>query len=477
MLLVLEKTSNKAELQSVLTYYEKTSDSLKFKAACFLIANMQAHNAYNYFWADSLENKIEYDELAFSDFAISLNAFENLKKQHGKVHPIPTVINDLESVKADFLIANIEQSFKVWKNTQYDFKTFCEYILPYRIDVEPLQMWRTKYEERFSKVIDNQANTNLNDKVKALADDLTKWFVCTYKIEERKEPLPRLGALQLLHRKKGGCEDEAAMTAFALRSAGIAATTDIVPFWATSSGGHTLNTAFDAQNKPFHFDVLSMDSLKEFVREPAKVLRTTFSAQENALASKIPINEIPPYGMLRSQTYTDVTQEYWATQNVPCKIYAKSAHDKIIYASVLNGGKFRPAWWGKAVKDSVIFTNMCKGAVFLPQIYENERLIPVGYPIVLGYTKMVELKPELSTRSVTIKEQVKYLKFRQGKKYKLFYYDKGWKEIAEKTAEESTTELVFENVPKNALLILIPEYSEKKERPFVITDEGVRMWW
>jgi hypothetical protein len=143
----------------------------------------------------------------------------------------------------------------------------------------------------------------------------------------------------------------------------------------------------------------------------------------------------------------------------------------------LNGGKWKPAWWGKAQKDSVTFTNLCKGAVFLAQIYENGKLIPVGYPVVSGYNKIVELKPETVTRSITIKEQERYLKFRVGKTYKLMYYDKGWKTIAEQTAKEDTKELIFDNVPKNALLLLAPNYGEKKERPFVITDEGERLWW
>jgi Transglutaminase-like superfamily len=471
------KSNNKAELEKILVHYGQKSDSLKLKAACFLIANMEAHNAYNYYWADSLEQKIEYDELAYSDFNASLDAFETLKKQKGKVHPIPTISNDLDNIKSEFLIENIDQAFSVWKPSQYDFETFCEYILPYRIDIEPLQNWRTKYQQRFLQIIENQQRVLLNDKVKTLSDSLNKWFVCTYHIEERNEPLPRLGALQLLHRKKGGCEDEAALTALALRSAGIPATTDVVPFWATSTGGHTLNSTFDTQKKSLHFDVLSLDSIKDFVREPAKVLRMTFSKQENTLASQVSKSEIPAYGLLQSQTYIDVTHEYWETRDLPCKIYAQKAIGKVIYASVLNGGKWRPAWWAKSSKDSVVFTNMCKGAVFLPQIYENNKLIPVGYPIVSGYNKIVELKPETNLHTISIKEQDKYLKFRPNKTYKLMFYDKGWQLLGEKTANESTKELIFQSVPKNALLILIPDYGQRKERPFVITDEGERLWW
>jgi hypothetical protein len=32
-------------------------------------------------------------------------------------------------------------------------------------------------------------------------------------------------------------------------------------------------------------------------------------------------------------------------------------------------------------------------------------------------------------------------------------------------------------VPANALLLLIPEYSQRKERPFIMLDNGERVWW
>jgi hypothetical protein len=473
-------STNKERFNSVLTHFRNTKDTLRYQAACFLINNMQGHDTYNYYWADSLNKKIEFDELAYSDLSSSIAAFDSLKTKIGKVHPVATINNDLELVTPDFLIQHIEQAFQAWQPSQYDFKTFCEYILPYRVSVEPLQDWQEKYKTTYTQVVDNQLNkikNNLASNLKKLADYNNKWFLCTYKIETRSEPLPRLGALQLLHRKKGTCEDAAALTTFALRSIGLPSTTDIVPYWATSTGGHTLNSTFDTNGKAIHFDVLSMDSLKEFVREPAKVFRATFSAQANALASQISQDEIPA-GMLRSKCYVDVTQEYWQTRDLQCKIYTPQAENKIIYACVFNGGKFRPAWWGKARKDSVTFTNVCKGAIFLPKIYEKEKWITVGYPVVSGYNKVVELKPSNETHTISIKEQAKYLKFRVGKKYRLSYYDKdGWKEIATKTAEETTTEFIFENVPKNSLLWLVPSYSEGKERPFVITDEGERLWW
>ena len=38
--------------------------------------------------------------------------------------------------------------------------------------------------------------------------------------------------------------------------------------------------------------------------------------------------------------------------------------------------------------------------------------------------------------------------------------------------------MVFHNVPKNALLVLMPKVEgERKERVFTISDTGERVWW
>lgn len=84
-------------MQKVLNYFAKDPNDLKYKAACFLIENMAAHNAYNYYWADSLNNEIAFDELAFPDLKMSIAAFDALKNKHGKVHPVPTIQNDLDN--------------------------------------------------------------------------------------------------------------------------------------------------------------------------------------------------------------------------------------------------------------------------------------------------------------------------------------------------------------------------------------------
>jgi hypothetical protein len=121
---------------------------------------------------------------------------------------------------------------------------------------------------------------------------------------------------------------------------------------------------------------------------------------------------------------------------------------------------------------------MPRGTVILPAYYIHGSLKPAGFPKVNGFNNELLLKPDSANkRTVTIVEQERYLIFRPGKKYQLYYWDNDWKSVGTQTAADNAKELVFENVPKNALLLLIPEYSEGKERPFIITDDNKRYWW
>ena len=68
-------------------------------------------------------------------------------------------VYDAHMVTADFLIRNIDYAFDSWKqrpwNKYLPFDDFCELILPYRIDDEPLEEWRELYGKRYAFLLDS----------------------------------------------------------------------------------------------------------------------------------------------------------------------------------------------------------------------------------------------------------------------------------------------------------------------------------
>jgi hypothetical protein len=283
--------------------------------------------------------------------------------------------------------------------------------------------------------------------------------------------------LQLLFRKQGACEDGAGLVTYTMRSLGLPCTIDMVTYWATSTGRHFWCTSIDEKQKPLPFEISK--SPKEFAiaREPAKVIRFTYSKQLGTLLNYLPVEQIPD-GFMRCKNYIDVTASYLNTRDVKCNLFPAIASSKVAFACVFNGGDWCPAWWGKTDNGSATFEKLGCGAVYLPMYYANDTLRPAGYPVMVTTDTMLVIKPDLQNRwSITLPEQEKYLIYRPDKVYRLYYWDNEWKVSGEMRATIATHELVFDNVPRRALFVLVPEYSTGKERPFVITANGKRMWW
>jgi hypothetical protein len=473
--------TNRLALVKVIEHFKGKGDPLKLKAVYFLLSNMDAHYSVNYYWADAKGNKVPFDELAYPDFNQAVKAFEKLKVKTPQIHAVQSRYSDLESIKSDVMISDIEKAFQTWKvfNVQnVSFDDFCEYILPYRITQEPLQNWRTAYSERFKEIGKKMKGRSLDIALTAMLHDQKKWFTNTWNVESSKEPLPRLGAMQLLTRKKGDCDDIANLQVFELRSLGYPVTIDFVPYWATTTGQHFFNVLFDAKGRPFPFDASSAAlKIDNLAREPSKVIRITYSKQKSALVNFFSKESIPP-GFMQGFNYKDVTPQYWPTKNLSASLYDDYRSKKVAYACVLNGLTWKPAWWGRVTNSKVLFTQMGKGAVYMPAIYEKKHLIPAGYPVALGYQHELVLKPDLEHKhAVLLKEQDKYLVFKPGKHYTLFFWDRKWIRIQTQLASTVTRQLLFANVPKNALLLLLPESSQNKDRPFIINEIDQRIWF
>jgi hypothetical protein len=472
---------NRAELEKSISYFKKSGDPLKLKAVYFLISNMDIHYSKDYYWADSITLKrVYFDENSYPDFASAVTAFETIKAKSGNLKPVPYTYRDIDTIKADFLISNIELAFNSWNSgpaKQLSFGDFCEYILPYRVSTEPIQNWRSTYGQKFKWIGDSVKNQGVEKALAYFIKDFKTWFINTWDIEVRKEPLPRLGALQLLSRKKGNCDDIGDLQVFSLRSQGYAAALEGVPYWATTTGRHFFNSTINEHNKVIPFDVSGSVKINDFPREPSKVIRFTYGKQDDVLAAKLPAEKIPP-GFLRMFNYRDVTKDYWPTADVISTLFPNAQRPEIAFIAVFNGFDWRPTWWGEINDNKARFKNMSQGAVFLPVYYLNGKLSAAGYPVLQSSESAQVLQPDTKNiRRVLIKEQEKYLKFRPGSKYKLFYWDNSWKLVSEQIALEGSTEISYSGVPKNALLLLTPEYSQRKERPFTIDDSGARSWW
>lgn len=477
---VLKKSGkNRAELEKFLMYCRHSRDPLKWDAACFLIRNMDIHYSEVYHWVDEKNNKIEYNELSYSNFSQAIKAFENLSSEV-KMKPVISKVYDMHVIKADYLIKNLELALSAWESPlgrHLSFDEFCEYLLPYRNITEALEDWRLVYRQTFSPKNKESGKTQVKEATNLLNNRLTGYFVSSFSYEDKRSPVSFISPSQMLFRKRGHCEDMVNFTLFAFKSQGIPCRIDMVPYHGTSTGRHYWNVAVDKQHRIIPFEG-SNNTVDKFMlkREPSKVISITYAKQPDALASLIPKEEIPE-NYLQNANFIDVTNQYWPVQDMKVQLN-RTDNKQVAYVAVLNGLTWRPAYWGKIENNWVVFPKMACGVVYLPMIYNQGELFPAAYPVILFPDKRtLTLVPDKkNTRRIRLEEQAGYLKFRQGSTYKLYYWDHKWVLAGSKFITNQTT-LYFNSIPDNALLLLVPNHSSRKERPFYIDKTGKRYWW
>lgn len=196
---------NRGELLKVLHHYE--GDSLKYRAARFLIENMPHCYAYRQGGdMDSVKQIRTYS-----------NSFGQIERKRylrweGYTYQNLPKIYDAHVITADYLIRNIDYAFVQWRkrpwNRNLSFDDFCEYLLPYRIGDEPLEDWRGLYEEDFRHLLDSvYTGSDVVEATEVISDYLLK-PVFIYS-NDFNPPLPHVGPRYLFRHRFGTCRDAA----------------------------------------------------------------------------------------------------------------------------------------------------------------------------------------------------------------------------------------------------------------------------
>ena len=132
---------NRSELEKVLAYYNDNPE--KLAATRFLIINMAGHSGISQsnieklqpFYLKYVDISKQYNWQRSSEWQKEIDSLWRNEKT--KIHP--SLFNkkaDIQTIKANWLINEIDRSFNAWKENVYTqsdtFDDFCKYILPYR---------------------------------------------------------------------------------------------------------------------------------------------------------------------------------------------------------------------------------------------------------------------------------------------------------------------------------------------------------
>ncbi|MDR1897245.1 MAG: hypothetical protein LBR10_10700 [Prevotellaceae bacterium] len=406
---------NRGELEKVLKHYgANPADSLKLRAAEFLIENMPGKYSLEY--DAPFENVVavylRWDGLG--DKQDVENAFK-IGKQ--------IVREDVKHIKGDYLINNIELAFKMWEEQPWGkdvpFDVFCEEILPYRVAYEPLENWREKILVSFAKLnrtfreqpemTSTEACFKVNSELPRLK--LSNW-------------LPKMNYSMILTTSRGMCDEMTALAAFTMRALGIPVTLECTPKWSHRNVGHTWNSVYAGAGRRFSFmgTEANPGATHPGSRMPkSKVYRITYAKQNNF--NGIDNNNIPP--SVRNPFMKDVTEEYvelfsespdkkdslnllpprksivhdslhkrglgvvldpLSTKGKSVKVPTtnKPANDsKYAFLAVIGENEWNITGWGKIYDDSIDFGTIGRNILYLPVYYVQNTSTAANYPFII----------------------------------------------------------------------------------------------
>ncbi len=461
----LEKAGeNRASLESVLEHYK--GDTLKYKAARFLISNMDGHYSYG---GAAVDSYYVYMDSLFNHFAGNQNfwagKYESAFKRFGRQLEECSRhrVYDISSIEADYLIKNIDRAFEVWQrnwNKQYSFDMFCQYVLPYRIGHEKLSCWRDTMampEEMQNDYDRHEDNTTY---CYGLVDNLVNEGRNNLYYPSRF--IPDFPLTMLPNLQAGPCREFSAKCVALLRAYGLAAAIDFTPQWGNRSMGHDWAVFFPTDH------IAIPNNIKErfgshFTRRQedhlTKVYRRTYAKNSESLFFRKKKDEqIPEW--LDTPYIKDVTGEYTQTSDVTVKLPSAAIKDAHLYLAAFDNSGWNIVAWGERKGRRCTFPDMARSVVYLPVVYRNGQILTAGTPFLLDKDGNVHpFNPDCdNTISMTVKR-----KYREGSTTKWLKAIIGGTFQVSDTEDFETAEQIAEigTYTDNKPHTLIPHYEGK----------------
>lgn len=384
---------NRPELEKVLRHYSRSpADSLKLKAAMFLIENMPGHYTVTGGKVDLSRAKIDQDTTAsyllkkILDIAICHvdGIYHGTREQE-----------DVRYIKADFLIRHIDRSFEKRERfpwaSELPFEYFLEYVLPYRFENERLDLWVDSLQispETLERILaaDNNRYTlwNINPNLSVPGDEMLS-----------SHPL----VMNVLHHSiPSDCKDWATQILLQNRVAALPASINFFPNYANRNGYHYWTHGHSPEFR-------NSDVSNALERRSAKVYRKTYSIQPRVHPVKgeyIPEFFLDPF-------QKDVTDEYFHTAEIEITPrVAPRERPRYAYLFTFSNLTWLPSAIGEYDPNKMHFSKVGKNIVYLPGCYQARSIKNLHYPFILHVDGTITyLEPDM-TKMIRARLERKY---------------------------------------------------------------------
>ena len=393
---------NRTELEKVLKHYGKRPiDRLKLQSAYFLIANMPYQYTVVDARLDSFKTYVLNDSVVLR---------ETLWDTYAETHkPVKEKIkHDIHCITSDFLIRNIDFSFRVWQETPwckyYSFEDFCEEILPYRLSHEPLEHWKEKYHSIFRPVIDSMVYSNCKPEeicLKLLQHVREEGWIFAWVMTTHGA-----GASFMLENRFGGCKELADFITCVMRSVGIPSGIDgyvqnpnglpCAHFWNYMRNAEGNNVAFD------YYDDFQLSNGVSMKRKLGKVYRECFALQNESLPVKYK-NKYKPLNGRKDAFQKDVSINYFPNSHVSVRLENPGLFRRkdLIYLCTFNNKDWIPIAWTFPKKGIAEFRNVEPGILYQLRLIEGSRNLEITKPFIFHSNDSIQF-PEADMNNLQL---------------------------------------------------------------------------
>ena len=410
------KGNYRLKYSKVLEHYSKyQSDSLKYRAALFLIDNMDGHQSPE---GKGMEEFIRLIH-TYKEFK-GIRELANSWKEAHKVEKTAFVPDSL-IVDSEYLINNIEDAFDSWENSPWhseiSFDQFCHYILPYRVKDEKIcRNWRKILRERYLPKI--QAVNSIKEAFVLIRDSVLNSIA----LSNSYSPYT-YDVLTADYIKRADCDQRCVLLVSVLRAMGIPAAIDVIPLWADYSvrghswvslvlkGGATY-TVYENEKEARRYNVIDASRFKvRYHVTPAD--SCPFTVKNRKTAAKVyrigyektnPVDSFSPR-FLSDPFAIDVSSEYGLRSKVTLKVKTGQQCYLCIFKS---GHNWVPVAKAFPENGEVVFDDIGQPVVYLVAISNEKGLMPVSEPFLVDENGMSKIFVADSSRKESITLHRKY---------------------------------------------------------------------
>jgi hypothetical protein len=408
---------NRLKFEKVFEHFNNPHDSLKLKAAYFLVENItglghyegKQLRDYNVIF-DILANKPADFRENIPWYANGVNElFDSLQNIYGQMdfrnlH----FVKDVDVFTTESFIQYINGAFDSWQNpwskNVVSFDDFCNYVLPYRNFNEPIEPWREIFTEKFKWIHDSLKE---NDDIIDIARKLNRNSELKYS-DGFGRYIVSIPPSLILKAMYGACTDNSNYKAMIMRSFGIPATIDYLPQYGNDHNTHYWNSVMDHNGNFVSFEE-ALNDINAFVAykyKISKVYRKTFS--RNKKIEKLledTKGDVPQ--TFKEPKFFDVTQEYVAVTNVKLQLKNIPKSSKYVYVGVFNDAGWTAIDYTEITDNKyAIFKNLGRDVLYLPLYYTERKETPASLPFTIskkGTIQYIEPKKETCKLKLTRK--------------------------------------------------------------------------